>query len=225
MRQVRKLNENVNSIQVSFTAYLDNDDVKRAYVYLNSKRRGYQTEYLCQAYQTYNAFKDVPTQALTMLSNINALKYISEKYGITSKSEEKVKTILENVNFEKPPVQYDVKHGKKSLQFDMRVPIQKELHDYLLPLGNKKQVFAITEFLNTYLSLGVDKEYADYEAEEMLKSIAALYKYSEDDETIKKIIKVLFIPVNIEHVPEYNEKQKSIDEIRQDIATLLLDDK
>lgn len=180
-------------IYFSFYAYKSLDKVNKIYRIINSKGRK-KSQYVADAYVVYKEQQKIPRKTLELINNINLLKYIINKYNIQKNDTQKIKTILEIVDFSTEKPLPEMNSGKITLGYDLDDPIGSELYKLFYKTDNIDKVFKLVDIVSCYVETGHDEDYLKQESEELLKNLAALYSYSKNDETLDQISKAISVP-------------------------------
>ena len=205
-------------IYFNFYAYKSLDNVRKIYDIINSKGRK-KSEFVANAYVVYKKQKDIPQKTLALINNINLLKYITNKYNIQKNDSNKIKTILETVDFSSQPPLKEMNSGRITLGYEKDDEIGLEVCELFNKMDNIDKVFKLVEIVSRYLETGYDEDYLERESEELLKNLAALYSYSKNDKTLDEIVRTISIPFDADYLPSYvritNDFEKSRDAIMQ----------
>lgn len=205
-------------IYFNFYAYKSLDNVRKIYDIINSKGRK-KSEFVANAYVVYKKQKDIPQKTLALINNINLLKYITNKYNIQKNDSNKIKTILETVDFSSQPPLKEMNSGRITLGYEKDDEIGLEVCELFNKMDNIDKVFKLVEIVSRYLETGYDEDYLERESEELLKNLAALYSYSKNDKTLDEIVRTISIPFDADYLPSYvritNDFEKSRDAVMQ----------
>ena len=192
------------NVQLSFdfNSYRTMENVRKMYDLIVSKEEQ-KSRYIAEAYTVYKRLCDVPEKTLSMTNNINLLKFITRKYDIQKNDSDKIKNILESIDFSNEAVGSEKELENIVIHYDPDDEIGCELFNLFDNMDVSDKVPKLTEILTYYVESGNDKEYLEQESEELLKNLAAYYSHSNNDSTLNEIVRTISIAFDADTLPSY----------------------
>ena len=192
------------NVQLSFdfNSYRSMENVRKMYDLIVSKGEQ-KSRYIAEAYTVYKRLCDVPEKTLSMTNNINLLKFITKKYNIQKNDSEKIKSILESIDFSKEAVGSEKDLENVVIHYNPDDEIGVAIFDLFENMDFNDKVPKLVEILTYYVESGNDKEYLEQESEELLKNLAAYYADSKNDSTLDEIVRTISIAFEADTLPSY----------------------
>ena len=209
-----------NYIYFNFDSYKRYPDMIKYYNIINNKGRG-KSYYLAKAFINYKKYKNISPMFFEMISMINSLSYVCQKYNITEDNlETKVDVLLSSIDFKQNNTK-TINTGKMTLGYYKDDDLGNEIVEFFNTKDNKVNVVNLVDIIKTYVRSGEDIDYLEDNCKEYLEELKTLGEAAKNNPKMKNVLKLVVDKKELENTPEFAAVTKSYKKAKNDLYDAL----